>query len=110
MRIFFSILLAQGFIRAHIDELEPRIFSFDNSAGACPGCDGLGVKPYFDIDRVVQYPEYSFSEGNISKGELADYFLGFTLLHCFKRKVLSIFLDISVFFKVIQHLNGGFFD
>lgn len=48
-----------------LNELEPRLFSFNNPAGACPDCDGLGVKQYFDIDRVVQYPDSSLSEGAI---------------------------------------------
>ncbi|MCP4842477.1 MAG: excinuclease ABC subunit UvrA, partial [Halieaceae bacterium] len=48
-----------------IDELEPRLFSFNNPAGACGGCDGLGVKQYFDEDRVVLHPEASLAEGAI---------------------------------------------
>src|SRR5690606_17155537 len=48
-----------------IDELEPRLFSFNNPAGACSGCDGLGVKQYFDEERVVLFPEASLSEGAI---------------------------------------------
>jgi excinuclease ABC subunit A len=48
-----------------INELEPRVFSFNNPSGACPGCDGLGIKQFFDIDRVVQHPEATISEGAI---------------------------------------------
>ena len=48
-----------------IDELEPRLFSFNNPAGACSGCDGLGVKQYFDADRLVLFPEASLAEGAI---------------------------------------------
>ncbi len=48
-----------------IEELEPRIFSFNNPAGACSGCDGLGVKQYFDADRLVLYPDSSLAEGAI---------------------------------------------
>ncbi len=48
-----------------IDELEPRLFSFNNPAGACDGCDGLGVKQYFDEQRIVLHPEASLSEGAI---------------------------------------------
>lgn len=46
-------------------ELEPRLFSFNNPAGACPTCDGLGVKQFFSEDKIVQYPESSLSEGAI---------------------------------------------
>mgnify|MGYP001367234393 CR=1 FL=1 len=48
-----------------IDELEPRLFSFNNPAGACSGCDGLGVKQFFDEERVVLFPESSLAEGAI---------------------------------------------
>ena len=48
-----------------IDELEPRLFSFNNPAGACPSCDGLGVRQYFDPERVVLHPEASLAEGAI---------------------------------------------
>lgn len=48
-----------------IKDLEPRLFSFNNPAGACPGCDGLGIKQFFDIDRVVQHPEATLAEGAI---------------------------------------------
>lgn len=48
-----------------INELEPRMFSFNNPAGACPSCDGLGVKQFFDEDRIVQHPELTLAEGAI---------------------------------------------
>ncbi|MEE4109973.1 MAG: excinuclease ABC subunit UvrA, partial [Halieaceae bacterium] len=48
-----------------INELEPRLFSFNNPAGACPSCDGLGVKQFFDPQRVVLFPEASLAEGAI---------------------------------------------
>jgi excinuclease ABC subunit A len=48
-----------------IDELEPRLFSFNNPAGACGSCDGLGVRQYFDAKRIVLHPEASLAEGAI---------------------------------------------
>ncbi len=48
-----------------LSELEPRLFSFNNPAGACPGCDGLGVKQYFDEEKVIQFQNASLSEGAI---------------------------------------------
>ena len=48
-----------------ISELEPRMFSFNNPAGACPACDGLGVKQYFDPDLVVADPDLTLAEGAI---------------------------------------------
>ncbi|EJL6999597.1 excinuclease ABC subunit UvrA [Vibrio cholerae] len=46
-------------------ELEPRLFSFNNPAGACPTCDGLGVQQYFDPDRVIQDANLSLAQGAI---------------------------------------------
>jgi excinuclease ABC subunit A len=63
--IMFSARFACPQCGHSIDELEPRLFSFNNPAGACSGCDGLGVKQYFDESRVVLYPEASLAEGAI---------------------------------------------
>jgi len=48
-----------------IQELEPRLFSFNNPHGACPSCDGLGVKQYFDPAKVVHDDNLTLSEGAI---------------------------------------------
>ena len=48
-----------------VAELEPRLFSFNNPAGACPGCDGLGVRQFFDPERVVRHPQLSVAGGAI---------------------------------------------
>jgi len=45
--------------------LEPKLFSFNSPAGACPTCDGLGVKEFFDPQRVVTNPELSLASGAI---------------------------------------------
>ncbi|TFH87098.1 excinuclease ABC subunit UvrA [Billgrantia azerbaijanica] len=48
-----------------IAELEPRLFSFNNPAGACPSCDGLGVQQVFDPGKLISHPELSLAEGVI---------------------------------------------
>ena len=48
-----------------VGELEPRLFSFNNPHGACPACDGLGVRQFFDPDRVVAHPEASLAAGAV---------------------------------------------
>jgi len=48
-----------------LTELEPRLFSFNNPAGACPTCDGLGVKQFFDEDKIIQDSKLNLSEGAI---------------------------------------------
>ncbi len=46
-----------------LSELEPRLFSFNNPAGACPDCDGLGVKQFFSEEKIIQNGELSVAEG-----------------------------------------------
>ena len=48
-----------------LQELEPRLFSFNNPMGACPRCDGLGVIQFFDPKRVVAHPDLSLAAGAI---------------------------------------------
>ena len=48
-----------------IGELEPKLFSFNNPAGACSNCDGLGVRQYFDAERIVLHPDASLAEGAV---------------------------------------------
>ena len=48
-----------------LNELEPRLFSFNNPAGACPDCDGLGIIQYFDPNKVIQNTELSLPGGAI---------------------------------------------
>ncbi|MBW7901778.1 MAG: excinuclease ABC subunit UvrA [Rhodocyclaceae bacterium] len=48
-----------------LQELEPRLFSFNNPMGACPKCDGLGVIQFFDPKRVVVHPDLSLAAGAI---------------------------------------------
>jgi excinuclease ABC subunit A len=63
--ITFSDRFACNICGYSLTELEPRLFSFNNPTGACPGCDGLGVKQYFDPERVVVNPELSLAGGAI---------------------------------------------
>ncbi|OEY66569.1 excinuclease ABC subunit UvrA [Marinobacter sp. X15-166B] len=48
-----------------LSELEPRLFSFNNPAGACPTCDGLGVRQFFDRDKIVHHPEATLAAGAV---------------------------------------------
>jgi len=63
--MIFSSLFACPQCGHSISELEPRLFSFNNPAGACASCDGLGIKQYFDENRVVVDSALSLSEGAI---------------------------------------------
>lgn len=48
-----------------VQELEPKIFSFNNPSGACEECDGLGVNSYFDEDKIIKYKNLSVAQGCI---------------------------------------------
>ena len=63
--IVFSDRFACNICGYSLTELEPRLFSFNNPSGACPGCDGLGVKQFFDPERVVVNPSLSLAGGAI---------------------------------------------
>ena len=62
--IIFSARFACPHCGHSISELEPKLFSFNNPAGACPTCDGLGVKQFFDVKRLVN-GELTLAEGAI---------------------------------------------
>ena len=63
--VVFSARFACHVCGYAIPELEPRIFSFNNPAGACQHCDGLGVRTYFDPSRIVAHPELSLAGGAV---------------------------------------------
>jgi len=63
--ITFSDRFACNICGYSLTELEPRLFSFNNPSGACPSCDGLGVKQFFDPERVVVNPGLSLAGGAI---------------------------------------------
>ena len=57
-----------------MSELEPRLFSFNNPAGACQSCDGLGVRQYFDPNRVVHNSELSLAGGAIKGWDKRSFY------------------------------------
>ncbi|TCT18523.1 excinuclease ABC subunit A [Bibersteinia trehalosi] len=57
-----------------LSELEPRLFSFNNPAGACPSCDGLGVEQFFDERKVVQNPDVSLPNGAIKGWDKRSFY------------------------------------
>lgn len=57
-----------------LPELEPRMFSFNNPAGACPTCDGLGIQQYFDEHRVVHNPSLSLAGGAIRGWDRRNFY------------------------------------
>ncbi len=72
--IIFSANFACSHCGYSMQELEPRLFSFNNPAGACPTCDGLGVQQYFDPDRVIHDENLSIAEGAIKGWDQKNYY------------------------------------
>ncbi|MCL9775096.1 excinuclease ABC subunit UvrA [Vibrio methylphosphonaticus] len=72
--IIFSANFACPYCGYSLQELEPRLFSFNNPAGACHTCDGLGVQQYFDPARVIQDETISIAEGAIRGWDQKNYY------------------------------------
>ena len=63
--LVFSAKFACPLCGYSLAELEPRLFSFNNPVGACPTCDGLGVKQFFDASRIAAHPHLSLAGGAV---------------------------------------------
>lgn len=72
--IVFSANFACPHCGYSMQELEPRLFSFNNPAGACHTCDGLGVQQYFDPARVIVDDSLSLAEGAIRGWDQKNYY------------------------------------
>ncbi|GAM77451.1 excinuclease ABC subunit A [Vibrio ishigakensis] len=72
--IIFSANFACPYCGYSMQELEPRLFSFNNPAGACHTCDGLGVQQYFDEGRVVLDDSLSIADGAIKGWDQKNYY------------------------------------
>ena len=70
----FSAKFACPLCDYSLEELEPRIFSFNNPMGACPECDGLGNINFFDPKRVVAFPHLSLASGAIKGWDKRNQF------------------------------------
>ena len=72
--LIFSSSFACPHCGYSLHELEPRLFSFNNPAGACPTCDGLGVEQFFDPNKVVQNPNVSLASGAIKGWDRRSFY------------------------------------
>jgi len=77
--VLFSELAACMECGASFPEINPRLFSFNSPQGACPSCDGLGTKDFFDPDLLVPDPNLSLDDGAIApfkgRGHASRYYL-----------------------------------
>ena len=120
----FSSTFACPICGYSLSELEPRLFSFNSPAGACQSCDGLGVKPFMDPQKVVMDENKSLAEGAIRQWDQYHYYYysmlcslakhySFDLTTPFKKldqNIKDILLygngDVQIAFRYIQD-NGS---
>ena len=72
--LLFSSRFACPLCGHSISELEPRLFSFNNPAGACTSCDGLGLKQFFDEKRIITDDSLSLAEGAIRGWDRRNFY------------------------------------
>ncbi|XWY18805.1 excinuclease ABC subunit UvrA [Bisgaard Taxon 45] len=108
-----ELLFSANFACPHcgysVPELEPRLFSFNNPAGACPTCDGLGVQQYFDEKRVVQNPSISLASGAVKGWDRRNFYYYQMLTSLAKHYDFDIDAPFEDLPKKIQQiiLNGS---
>ena len=83
--ISYSAKMACSECGYSIPELEPRLFTFNNPAGACPECEGLGVKQYVDVSKLIHEPSASLNEGAIVGWDISHRY-HFHLLKCLSKE------------------------
>lgn len=73
-----ELLFSANFACPHcgysMQELEPRLFSFNNPAGACQTCDGLGIEQFFDSNRIIANEELSLSGGAVRGWDKRNFY------------------------------------
>lgn len=107
--LIFSANFACPHCGYSMQELEPRLFSFNNPAGACGTCDGLGVQQYFDADRIVLDNKLSIAEGAIKGWDQKNYYYFQMLTSLAEHYAFDLFSPFKSLSKKIQQiiLNGS---
>jgi len=102
--ILFSSRFACPHCGYSLSELEPRLFSFNNPAGACPECDGLGVRQFFDLERVVHEPDLPLPAGAIRGWDRRNGFYFSMLESLAKHYKFDIEKPFSAIAKKVQKI------
>jgi len=100
----FSAKFACPVCSYSLQELEPRIFSFNNPMGACPKCDGLGVIQFFDPKRIVAHPDLSLAAGAIRGWDRRNQFYFQMLSALAAHYRFAIDTPFSELPEAIQHI------
>ena len=87
-----------------MQELEPRLFSFNNPAGACGTCDGLGVQQYFDPSRVILDENLSIADGAIKGWDQKNYYYFQMLTSLSEHYGFDLFAPFNSLPKKIQEI------
>ena len=106
----FSDKFACNICGYSLTELEPRLFSFNNPVGACQDCDGLGVKQFFDPDKVVVNENLSLAGGAIrGRDRNTGYYFSMikSLANHYKFDVEKPYKDLSKKIKEILLFGSG---
>ncbi|KER03243.1 excinuclease ABC subunit UvrA [Photorhabdus temperata subsp. temperata] len=93
-----------------MSELEPRLFSFNNPAGACPTCDGLGIQQFFDPDRVIQNSDISLAGGAIRGWDRRNFYyfqMLCSLANHYKFDIEAPFNSLSVSIQKVVLYGSG---
>ncbi len=102
--LVFSSKFACTLCGYSIAELEPRLFSFNNPVGACPTCDGLGVKQFFDPDRVVVNPKLSLAAGAIPSWDQRHHYYYALIVGVAKHYKFSVDTPFDKLAKKLQQI------
>ncbi|GMQ47639.1 excinuclease ABC subunit UvrA [Vibrio sp. 10N] len=100
--IIFSANFACPYCGYSLQELEPRLFSFNNPAGACHTCDGLGVQQYFDPERVIVDDSLSIADGAIRGWDQKNYYYFQMLTSLAKHYEFDLFAPFNSLPKKIK--------
>ncbi len=87
-----------------ITELEPRIFSFNNPAGACPTCDGLGAKQFMDLSKIVYDETLSLDSGAIRGWDRHNFYFYSMLTSLAKHYDFELDTPFNKLGKKIQNI------
>jgi|TARA_B100000315_G_C14595371_1_gene598726 excinuclease ABC subunit A len=93
-----------------IGELEPRMFSFNNPAGACADCDGLGIRQYFDAANLIQDEELSLAEGAIRGWDRGNVYYFHMLTSLAEHYALNLdqpFMSLPESFRQVIFFGSG---
>jgi len=108
-----DIVFSSNFACPHcgysMSELEPRLFSFNNPAGACPTCDGLGIQQYFDPQRILQNGDLSLADGAIRGWDKKSFYY-FQMLNALAEHYhFDLYIPFNKLTKKVQNiiLNGS---